>query len=176
MTGCLTSIARDQRGIALMAVLLLVVIMGLGSSIVGTTWKTKMQRAREQTLLWRGEQYRKAIASYYHSTQGRAQGTYPRSLDVLERDPRFLQRVRHIRRLYKDPINGGDFVPVKDSFGAIIGVHSASDLEPLKRDGFSHGNSQFANRKKYSEWEFVFKPESKVQSSTTGKSAEKSLL
>jgi type II secretory pathway pseudopilin PulG len=156
-----TIIFRNQRGLALMAVLVMVVIVGLGVGIVGTTWKTKVQRSREQELLWRGDQYRKAIASYYQVAHGGPQGTYPRSLEVLERDPRFLQRVRHIRRFFKDPITGTDFVLIRDASGAIIGVRSSSNLEPFKKDGFPYEYAQFANRKHYSEWEFIFKPETK---------------
>jgi len=157
---------RNQRGVALMAVLVMVVIMGLGAGIVGATWKTKVQRSKEQELLWRGDQYRKAIASYCQVTHGGAPGKYPRSLEELERDPRFLHRVRHIRRLFKDPISGEDFVLIKDASGAITGVRSASELEPFKKDGFPYEYAQFANRKRYSEWEFVFKPETVKQLQT----------
>jgi type II secretory pathway pseudopilin PulG len=158
------SIFGNQRGVALMAVLVMVVIMGLGAGIAGATWKTKMLRSKERELLWRGDQYRKAIASYYQVAHGGPQGTYPRSLEVLERDPRFLHRVRHIRRLYKDPITGDDFVLIKDPSGAITGVRSSSELEPFKKDGFPFEYAQFANRKRYGEWEFVFKPETKNSS------------
>lgn len=142
---------------ALMAVLAMVVIMGLGVGIVGTTWKTRVQRSKEQELLWRGAQYCKAIASYCKGPGG----TYPRSLEVLERDPRFLQPARHIRRLFKDPITGTDFVLIKDASGGIIGVRSSSDLEPFKKDGFPSEYNQFAHLNRYSEWEFVYKPETK---------------
>jgi type II secretory pathway pseudopilin PulG len=126
---------RNQRGVALMAVLVMVVIMGLGAGIVGTTWKAKVQRSKERELLWRGDQYRKAIASYYGVTRS---GPYPPNLEVLERDPRFLQRVRHIRRFFKDPITGTDFILIKDASGGITGVRSSSDLEPFKQDGFPY--------------------------------------
>ncbi|ABA87390.1 type II secretion system pseudopilin TklG [Syntrophotalea carbinolica DSM 2380] len=150
-------IFQNQRGVALMAVLIMVVIMGLGAGIVGTTWKTKVQRSKEQELLWRGNQYRKAIASYYRVTRA----TYPPNLEVLERDPRFLQRVRHIRRFFKDPITGTDFVLIRDASGTITGVRSSSNLEPFKKDGFPHEYAHFANCKRYSEWEFVYKPENR---------------
>jgi type II secretory pathway pseudopilin PulG len=150
-------IFQNQRGVALMAVLVMVVIMGLGVGIVGTSWKTKVQRSKEQELLWCGDQYYKAIASYCKGPGG----AFPRSLDVLERDPRFLQPARHIRRLFKDPITGKDFVLIKDALGAIIGVRSSSALEPFKKDGFPYEYAHFAKRKRYSEWAFIFKPETK---------------
>ena len=120
-----------------------------------------MQRSKEQELLWRGDQYRKAIASYYRVTAGGPHGAYPLSLDVLERDPRFLQPARHIRRLFKDPITGEDFVLIRDPSGAITGVRSSSDLEPFKKDGFPSEYNQFAHGKRYREWEFVYRPETK---------------
>jgi len=155
------TVFRNQRGVALMAVLVMVVIMGLGVGIASSTWKSRVRRSREQELLWRGDQYRRAIASYYHVAHGGAPGMYPRSLDVLERDQRFLHRVRHIRRLYKDPVTGGDFVLIKDASGGITGVRSSSELEPFKKDGFPYDYAGFANRKRYSEWEFVYRPEKK---------------
>jgi type II secretory pathway pseudopilin PulG len=155
------TVFRNQRGVALMAVLVMVVIMGLGVGIASSTWKSRVRRSREQELLWRGDQYRRAIASYYHVAHGGAPGMYPRSLDVLERDQRFLHRVRHIRRLYKDPVTGGDFALIKDASGGITGVRSSSELEPFKKDGFSYEQASFANRKRYSEWEFVYRPETK---------------
>lgn len=151
----MSRIFHNQRGVALMAVLVMVVIMSLGASIIGIIWKTKVQRSKEQELLWRGDQYRKAIASYYRVTRE----TYSPNLEVLERDPRFLQRVRHIRRFFKDPITGTDFVLIRDASGAIIGVRSSSNLEPFKKDGFPYEYARFANCKRYSEWEFIYKPE-----------------
>ena len=139
-----------------MAVLLMVVIMGLGAGIAGTTWKTKVRHSKEQELLWRGDQYRKAIASYCQVAHGGGKGKYPRSLEVLEEDPRFLHPIRHIRRLYKDPISGEDFVLVKNGAGDIIGVHSSNKLEPFKKDGFPAVYSSFSNRQRYSEWRFIF--------------------
>ncbi len=157
----LLPIVSNQRGIALMAVLLMVVIMGLGAGIAGSTWQTKVYRSKEQELLWRGDQYRKAIASYCKRAHGGAAGKFPRSLEELERDPRFLQRVRHIRRLYPDPITGQDFVLIRDGSGGITGVRSASELEPFKKEGFPYEYARFSQCKRYSEWEFVFKPSNK---------------
>lgn len=152
---------RDQRGSALMAVLLMVVMLGLNVGITNSTWQTKVRRSKEQELLWRGQQYRKAIANFYQMAHRGAQGTYPRSLEDLKRDPRFLNGVRHIRYLYKDPITGEDFLLIKNAAGYIIGVRSASLHEPFKKDGFPHKFESFANSRRYSEWEFIFKPDDK---------------
>ena len=63
-------------------------------------WRTAVQREREAELVFRGEQYANAIAIFQRRTGG-----YPPSLDVLE-------KTRAIRKLYKDPMTGGDFQPV----------------------------------------------------------------
>lgn len=151
----------NQRGVALMGVLLMVVIMGLGAAVAGTTWKTRSMRDKEEELLWRGNQYRLAIASYYQGRKAGAQGTFPREIERLEKDPRFLKKVRHIRRLYKDPITGEDFVLIKDPAKGIIGVRSASEEEPFKKDGFPTEYAAFVGKSRYSDWQFIFKPKIK---------------
>jgi hypothetical protein len=47
---------------------------------------------------------------------------------------------------------------IKNGAGDIIGVRSSSELEPFKKDGFPANYSSFSNRKRYSEWQFVFTP------------------
>ena len=59
------------------------------------------QREKEAELLFRGEQYREAIASYYKKEQ-----RYPQSLEELLEDKRYPMPVRHLRRLYRDPSPG----------------------------------------------------------------------
>lgn len=146
----------NQRGVALIGVLVAVVILGLLSGVAGTTWKTIVQRAKEQELLWRGEQYRKAIESYYKSVQAGGVATLPNELDSLVKDPRSAGTVRHLRKLYPDPLTGQDWILVKDPAGGISGVRSSSMLEPFKKDGFKTENKDFAGKMSYSEWEFVF--------------------
>lgn len=146
----------NQRGVALIGVLVAVVVLGLMSGIAGSTWQTIVQRAKEQELLWRGGQYRKAIESYYKGVQAGGVAALPRDLDSLVKDPRSAATVRHLRRLYPDPITGEDWVVVKDPAGGITGVRSSSSLEPFKQEGFREENKDFSGKTSYSEWEFVF--------------------
>lgn len=139
-----------------MGVLVAVVILGLMSGIAGASWKTIVQRAKEEELLWRGNQYRKAIESYYQSVQAGTAAALPTALDALVKDSRSVATQRHLRKLYPDPITGEDWVLVKDPAGKIIGVRSSSMLEPFKQDGFSEENKDFAGKTSYSEWQFVF--------------------
>lgn len=148
-------ILRNQRGVTLMAVLVMVVVTGLLAGMAGATWRTTMQQEREAELLWRGDQYRKAIQSYCKVQFGGIQ-SYPKSFEDLLRDPRSLQPVRHLRRLYADPFTGGDWVLIKEPTGGIQGVRSSSTLEPFKKDGFPEEYDKFKGKMHYSEWEFAY--------------------
>jgi len=174
--GMLSPYIRNQQGFTLVVVLVLVVILGLTLGIAGSTWRTVVQQAKEKELLFRGDQYRRAIGSYYKMAHAGTQGEFPKSLEDLLKDPRSLQTVRHIRKLYKDPMTGEDWVLIRQGgtveggvtagagAGGIIGVHSSSDLEPFKKDDFSEENEKFKDKEKYSEWEFVYEPSTNATS------------
>ncbi|SDM32732.1 Type II secretory pathway, pseudopilin PulG [Geoalkalibacter ferrihydriticus] len=164
---------RNQRGGMLMVVIIAVVVMGLGSAMAGVSWQAASQRAKEKDLLWVGGQYLKAIESYYHSELGgrvrqpgtgtgtatqqrRTPGLLPNSVDDLLQDPRAAQIVRHLRKPYKDPMTGEDFVFLKDTGGRIRGVRSSSTLKPFKTDNFPPGLERLAGAETYAQWEFVF--------------------
>ena len=147
---------NNQKGVALMGILVAVTILGLMSGIAGMTWTTKVQRAKEKELLWRGNQYRQAIESYYRTDHAGVSAKLPASLDVLVRDPRFVSPKRHIRKLYPDPITGEDWVLIKGPAGQVTGVRSSSTAEPFKKEGFDKENEKFSGKESYSEWEFIF--------------------
>ena len=56
-------------------------------------------RTREETLIYRGEQYARAVKLYFREHQ-----RYPETLDDLEE----TDGVRFLRRRYRDPITGDD--------------------------------------------------------------------
>jgi len=89
-----------ERGYAMAALLVGMAVMAIMLGVALPVWRTAMQREREAELVFRGEQYAHAIEIFQRRTGG-----YPPSLDVLE-------KTRSIRKLYKDPITGGDFQPV----------------------------------------------------------------
>ena len=147
-----------ERGTALLTLLVAVVLLGLAAAKAGQSLAALMQREREDELLWRGQQYRQAIASYY----GVKQGMYPARLEDLLKDPRFPGTVRHLRRLYLDPMTGKEWEPVKDPAEKLIGVRSTSELTPFRQAGFPKVLENLDGKTKYSEWEFVFIPEKKA--------------
>lgn len=57
------------------------------------------QRVREETLIYRGEQYKRAVQLYFRKYK-----KYPESLDDLEES----DGIRFLRRRYKDPLTGED--------------------------------------------------------------------
>lgn len=143
-----------QRGVAYL--LLLVVMAALGGLLAGAgqVWQTAGKRERERELLFAGQQIRQAIIAYRDHTPGAAK-EYPKTLADLLEDKRFPYTVRHLRRLYRDPIaNSADWGLVKAGDG-IIGVYSQSAGTPLKQGNFPPGLEAFAGRASYREWMFI---------------------
>ena len=125
-----------RRGTALLTVLVMVVLLGLAAGMAGQSLGALLQREREAELLWRGQQYRQAMASYYGVRQGAQKGMFPSKLEDLLRDPRSPAVIRHLRRLYNDPMTGKEWELIKDQGGRIIGVRSTSELAPFQQTGF----------------------------------------
>lgn len=89
-------------GYAMVALLVSLSIMGVMLSVAMPVWKQMVQREKEAELVFRGQQYARAIGLF----QRRAgPGTLPPNLDILV-EQRFL------RKKYKDPITGEDFLPL----------------------------------------------------------------
>jgi type II secretory pathway pseudopilin PulG len=86
-----------------MAVLLVALsVMGVMLTVAMPVWKQMAQREKEEELIFRGQQYARAIGLF----QRRAgPGVLPPNLDVLVQQ-------RFLRKKYKDPITGEDFQPL----------------------------------------------------------------
>ena len=87
-----------ERGYAMAGLLVAIAVMGVLMSAALPVWRTYMQREKEAELVFRGQQYMRAIDLY----QRRFPGAYPTDLEALV-EGRFL------RRLYLDPMTGGPF-------------------------------------------------------------------
>lgn len=149
-------ICERHAGFTLIGLLFLIAGMGVAMAALGTVWHTFVQRENEAELLFIGDQFGKALASYQRATPGTAK-SYPANLEDLLRDPRFPNTVRHLRRLYRDPMTGGtEWGLERDTAKGIVGVYSLSDKVPRKRHGFALGQEAFAQAKTYRDW--VFKP------------------
>ena len=145
----------SQKGFTLLGLLLGVGVMGAGLAAYGQMYSHEAQREKEAELIFRGNQYRLAIESYYRKEQ-----TYPKSLAELLLDHRYPTAVRHLRRLYPDPMTGRaewGLMETPDGAG-IMGVHSLSEDQPIKSGNFTLANQHFAEAKSYKDWQFFHSP------------------
>ena len=141
-----------------MGVLFAVALMGVTQALVGSVWKTSLQRENEKELLFVGDQFRKAIGLYYERTPG-AVKQYPKSFEQLIKDDRYIVPQRYLRKVYRDPItNKTDWHIVLSPRGGIMGIYSVSDKEPRKQHNFKEIDAAFNNAKRYQNWKFVYTP------------------
>ena len=144
-----------QSGLVLLAVLIFLLLTTLGASAMVELQRTHTQRAKEAELLFVGDQYRRAIKSYYSSVPAGKSQSLPKSLDDLLEDKRFPMPVRHLRRLYPDPMTGEVNWVVVQGAGGILGVHSRSTLTAFKKREFPIQYRDFQDKETYAEWVFV---------------------
>lgn len=145
-------------GFTYLGILFAIAILGFAMAAGGMTWSMAARRERERQLLWTGDQYRRAIASYY-SFGPPGVREFPRDFTDLLEDHRGPVMRRHLRRLYVDPVTDRfDWVVVRLPDSSIIGVASSSGQEPLKRTGFTDADSTFENAVCYCDWRFVYLP------------------
>lgn len=152
--------ARKSRagGFTYLGLIIMMVIMGVLLMTTGEVWRTAQQREKERELLFVGNQFRLAIDRYYEHAQGQAQ-RYPSTLEAMLKDPRYPSTQRYLRKIYRDPVGGSeDWGLVRGPNGEILGVHSLSGEEPLKKDGFSLADQGFKGKTRYSDWVFMHVP------------------
>ena len=149
---------RNHGGFTYLALLFILAIMGALWAVAGVLYSSAQQRDRERELLAVGNEIRSAIGNYYERTPGSVK-RYPLTLEALLLDNRFLGKVRHLRRLYPDPMTGKmDWGLIRAADGGVMGVHSISEKAPIKRSGFRQRDAGFQAATRYGEWRFVYKP------------------
>lgn len=89
-----------QRGYALLMVVFLAAVMIIVAAAAAPNMLTEGKRAREEEMIWRGEQYKRAIGLFYRKT-----GRFPTSVDDLMKGN---AGIRFLRQPYKDPMNKAD--------------------------------------------------------------------
>ncbi len=77
--------------------LIVVVLMGIGMAVLTKSWTYRVHRMKENELLFRGQQYSRAIRSYYQTHR-----RYPFKLEEL-----MQVKPRVLRKLYEDPMTEG---------------------------------------------------------------------
>lgn len=106
------------------ALLVGIAVMGVLMGAAIPSWKALVQREREAELVFRGEQYARAVGLF----QRKYAGAFPPNLDTL------LQQ-KFLRRKYADPVTGKDFQILYQ--GTAMGVGGTQPGRP----GFGAGGT-----------------------------------
>jgi len=156
-SGSAVTVER-QQGFTLLGLLFLVAGLGVAMAALGTVWHTAAQRDKERELLFIGNQYRQAIESFWKMPI--PVGTIrrlPKNFTELLSDSRFPTTVRHLRRIFRDPMTGEpEWGLVKEPDGGISGVYSLSADKPFKIAGFPAVYAHFQEAQSYRDWLFRF--------------------
>jgi type II secretory pathway pseudopilin PulG len=143
--------SAGSRGFTYIGFLIFVAIAGAGLAAYAEIASHAMRREKEAELLFRGNAYQAALASYYRVGQ-----VWPQSLEQLLEDKRFPMPVRHLRKLYRDPMTGeADWGLIDAPGGGVMGIHSRSEDTPIKTANFPSANAAFEKARTYSDWKFV---------------------
>src|SRR5688500_9712717 len=123
---------KKQRGFTYVGAMIFVALAGAGLASYVQIASHAAQREKEAELLFRGNAFQAAIASYYKKEQ-----RYPASLETLLEDKRYPMPVRHLRKLYADPMTGEpNWTLIDAPGGGFMGVQSRSDKAPIKTGNF----------------------------------------
>lgn len=115
-----------ESGFAYLLALMLVAVVVVSSAAVLERATVQQQRIREQEMIWRGNQYVRAIRLYYHKV-----GRYPQDIDDLVKG---VPGEHFLRQEYKDPMNKEDgswrFIYLNQA-GQIIGSTRYASLQQM---------------------------------------------
>jgi type II secretory pathway pseudopilin PulG len=94
-----------ERGYAMAALLVALAIMAILLTVAMPVWRQQARREREAELVFRGEQYARAVALFKFKNAN-IPNVYPPSIDALVQG-------RFLRKKYKDPMTkDGEFEPL----------------------------------------------------------------
>ena len=103
---------EGERGYAMAALLVGLFVMGVLATVAMPVWTQAARREKEAELVFRGEQYARAVGLFQRKM---GPGTLPPNLDLLV-DQKFL------RRKFMDPITGKDFAPINSAAAQAAGL------------------------------------------------------
>ena len=114
----------SEPGYAMAGLLVAIGIMSVLMSVAMPAWRTLAKREKEAELLFRGQQYTRAIDLY----QRRFPGAYPTDIEMLVEE-------RFLRRLYPDPMTGEPFRILTQGSAAAVAGETAAEAD--EEDGGS---------------------------------------
>ncbi len=125
----------SESGSFLVVIMVIVAITSIALGTVVQSWSVRLRRDKEAELIFRAQQYVKAILAYRKEHAGQ----FPTNLEVLfEPGPRQL---RYIRKLYKDPLaeNGRwGLLYLVPGGRAVIDVVAAQKAQQQKESQWGH--------------------------------------
>jgi type II secretory pathway pseudopilin PulG len=109
MAGMQIKHAYDERGYALVALLIVISLMALFAMAATANVKQQAQREREKEAIFRGEQVADAIGSYYRSKGASGVNSLPTNMDQLLEGIQIPGRTKKLQILRtsaaKDPLS-----------------------------------------------------------------------
>lgn len=160
-----------EGGFTLLGLMFAIAVAGIALAGTGVLWQMEGRREKEKELLFIGEEYRQAITRYYEKSPD-AEKRFPEKLEDLLQDRRFPNPVRHLRRLYRDPMTADGEWELILQEGRIIGIASRSQESPIKIAGFSAEQSEFKGATSYTNWRFVSNGGQRANAAPATQSAE----
>ncbi len=155
------AVCQRQSGFTIVAVLAALFISALAANKVMVSVSQQDMRERETHLMQVGTLFRQAIKDYYEMSPG-AEKQWPKTLNDLTYDTRFVDVRRHIREVYADPITRSEdwgLITVENGGRTgITGVYSKSTEQPLNTAAASFSGFEMPNVTQYSERKFEYVP------------------
>ncbi len=114
--------ARREAGYALLMVVFMASVMLIVAMAAAPNIITQGRREKEEELIWRGEQYARAVRLYYHKN-----GRFPQSVQDLVKAK---NEIRFLRKAYPDPMNpdGSWRLIYVTASGQLVGSHKRRSL------------------------------------------------
>jgi type II secretory pathway pseudopilin PulG len=100
------AVDRSDRGFVMVALLVGMSVAAIWMAAALPAWRQQTQRQREEDLIFRGEQYARAIVLF----QDKNRGALPPSIDVLVSG-------HYLRKKWKDPVTNDEFIPLGNGVG-----------------------------------------------------------
>jgi type II secretory pathway pseudopilin PulG len=118
----------SERGYAMAVLLVAMSVMAIMMTVAMPVWKQMSQREKEAELVFRGQQYARAI----ELMQRKMPGALPPNIDLLVTQ-------KFLRKKYKDPITGEDFDTVLPAQAVALTPGSQQPGQPVTGRGGATG-------------------------------------